>query len=204
MLPRIFEAFEQGGVTPRHRRGLGLGLAIGRSLAEAQGGRLTAASAGQGQGSAFTLELPTVARPAAAPSQGTGEPQPPPSRGLRILLVEDNRDSLRYLALVLRARGHEVTPVARLAQALEAADGGEFSLLISDIELPDGSGLELMRRLRGRGLPGVALSGYGTEEDVRASLDAGFAEHLTKPVDVARLEAAIRRAVSVCRDTVGV
>jgi signal transduction histidine kinase/ActR/RegA family two-component response regulator len=205
LLPRIFEAFEQGGSTPRHRRGLGLGLAIGRSLAEAQGGRLTATSAGQGQGSTFSLELPTVAQPAVAlPPEGPSEFQQGSSRRLRILLVEDNRDSLRYLALVLQTRGHEVTPVARLSQALEAVDVGKFDLVISDIELPDGSGLDLMRRVQGRGLPGIALSGYGAEEDVWASLGAGFAEHLTKPVDAARLEAAIRRAVSASQRGAGV
>jgi PAS domain S-box-containing protein len=190
-LSRIFEPFEQGEVSPRHRGGLGLGLAIGRSLAEAHDGRLTAASLGTGRGSTFLLELPTIARPAVVKPPADPAPPLPRSRGLRILLVEDNKDTLKYIALVLGARGHEVTVAERLSEALLAAADLPLDLVVSDIELPDGTGLELMRRLRGRGLPAIAMSGYGSEEDVRASLEAGFAEHLTKPVDLTRLIAAI-------------
>jgi DNA-binding response OmpR family regulator len=110
--------------------------------------------------------------------------------------VEDNKDTLRHIALVLEARGHAVTTAERLSDALAAAAGRDLDLVISDIELPDGTGLDLMRRLVGRGVPGVAMSGYGSEEDLRASREAGFSEHLTKPVDVAALEAAIRRVTS--------
>src|SRR6185437_10269385 len=109
-LPRIFEAFEQGQATARHRGGMGLGLAIGRSLAEAHGGTLTATSPGPGCGSTFVLELPTVPPPAVAgPAPAPAEPEPPRPQGLRVLLVEDNKDTLRYIAIVLGARGHEVT-----------------------------------------------------------------------------------------------
>jgi DNA-binding response OmpR family regulator len=135
-----------------------------------------------------------VATPSGAPAY-----PPPPPGGLRILLVEDNKDTLSYLTLVLGARGHEVTTAERLSAALRAADGRTFDVLISDIELPDGTGLDLMRALRGRGLPAIAMSGYGSEEDVRASLEAGFAEHLTKPVDLTRLLAAIQ-AVTAARN----
>jgi PAS domain S-box-containing protein len=199
-LTRIFEPFEQGEVPSPRRSGLGLGLTIGRSLAEAHGGRLTAASPGPGRGSTFLLELPTVARPAdAKPPPGAAPSPPPRSGGLRILLVEDNRDTRMYLALVLCGRGHEVTAAERLSEARQAAADRPFDLLISDIELPDGTGLELMRELRRRGLPGVAMSGYGSEEDVRASLGAGFAEHLTKPVDLTRLLAAVHRILAAAR-----
>jgi CheY-like chemotaxis protein len=189
-LTRIFEPFEQGEISPHHRSGLGLGLAIGRALAEAHGGRLTAASPGPALGSSFLLELPTVTRPDVVklPSS-TALPARP--RGLKILLVEDNKDTLKYIALVLGARGHAVTVAERLSEAVLAAADQSFDLLISDIELPDGTGLELMRHLRGRELPAIALSGYGSEEDVRASLEAGFAQHLTKPVDLTRLIAAV-------------
>jgi len=191
-LTRIFEPFEQGEVSPRHRSGLGLGLAIGRSLAEAHGGRLTAASMGPGRGSIFRLELPTITRlTVVTPPSGSATPPLARSGGLKILLVEDNKDTLKYIALVLGARGHAVTVAERLSEALLAAAGQPLDLLVSDIELPDGTGLELMRQLRGRGLPAIAMSGYGSEEDVRASLEAGFAEHLTKPVDVTRLIAAV-------------
>ena len=199
-LTRIFEPFEQGEVSAGHRSGLGLGLAIGRSLAEAHGGRLTAASPGPGRGSTFVLELPTITRPTVVkPPSGLETPPLPWSRELRILLVEDNKDTLKYLASVLGARGHVVTVAERLSEALQAASDHPLDLLISDIELPDGTGLELMRELRGRGLPAIAMSGYGAEDDVGASLEAGFAEHLIKPVEVRRLEEALLRVAQGSR-----
>jgi signal transduction histidine kinase/ActR/RegA family two-component response regulator len=201
-LDRIFEAFEQGEASSRRRSGLGLGLAIGRSLAEAHGGRLTAQSPGPGRGSTFVLELPTVARPevAARPPSGPADPPTPSTaRKLRVLLVEDNKDTLNYLTLVLASRGHELTTAQRLSEALAAAEGREFDLILSDIELPDGSGLELMRQLRWLGVPAIAFSGYGSEDDARASLEAGFTEHLTKPVSFSKLELAIHRVTATCR-----
>ncbi len=199
-LTRIFEPFEQVEVSSHHRSGLGLGLAIGRSLAEAHGGRLTAASPGPGRGSSFLLELPTITRPSALkPPTGSAPLPQGRSPGLRILVVEDNKDALKYIAMVLGARGHTVTLAERLSEALLAADEQALDLLISDVELPDGTGLELMQHLRGRGLPAIAMSGYGSEEDVRASLAAGFIEHLTKPIDLTRLIAAVRSATAADR-----
>jgi signal transduction histidine kinase/CheY-like chemotaxis protein len=199
-LTRIFEPFEQGEVSTRHTSGLGLGLAIGRSLAKAQGGELTAASLGPGRGSTFTLELPTITRPIVVePPSGSTTVVLPRSKSLKILLVEDNKETLKYIALVLGSRGHGVTAAERISDAILAATGQTFDLLVSDIELPDGSGLELMRRLRDRGLPAIAVSGYGSDEDIRASLDAGFTEHLTKPVDVTRLIAAVDRITAAER-----
>jgi signal transduction histidine kinase/ligand-binding sensor domain-containing protein/ActR/RegA family two-component response regulator len=188
LLDRIFDPFEQGGEEPRRRGGLGLGLAIGRAVAEAHRGRLTASSPGKGQGATFRLELMTASAP--APSQASAPrpdeptactPRPRPA-ALRILLVEDNADTLRYLGLSLRRRGYQVATAASLAAAREAATGGDFDLLISDIELTDGSGLELMRELQPRGIPGIAFSGYGSADDLRESRAAGFASHLVKPV----------------------
>jgi PAS domain S-box-containing protein len=197
-LTRIFEPFEQGDASPHHRGGLGLGLAIGRSLAEAHGGQLTAASLGAGQGSSFVLELPTIDRPSVQkPISGPPTAPPAPLRGLKILVVEDNKDTLRSIALVLGAWGHSVTVAEGISAALLAAADHSLDLLLSDIELPDGTGLDLMRHLRGRGLRAIAMSGYGSEEDVRASLEAGFAEHITKPVDVTRLIATIQRVTAV-------
>ncbi len=199
-LSRIFEAFEQAESPRSHRSGLGLGLAIGRSLAEAHGGNLTAVSPGPGRGSTFVLELPTVPRPVdVEPAPTPAEAGLPRLRRLRILLVEDNKDTLKYFAIVLGARGHEVTTAERLSDALRAATGRDLDLVISDIELPDGTGLDLIRQLGGRGVPGVAMSGYGSEEDVKASLEAGFSQHLIKPVDVSKLEAAIEMVTSVPR-----
>jgi PAS domain S-box-containing protein len=204
VLPRIFDPFEQGRDESRGRSGgLGLGLAISRSLAEALGGRLTASSPGRGLGSTFSLELPTVPAPAPAAKTGTA---PPASAldalcgpELHILLVEDNQDTLRFLATVLRQRGHEVVTADRLAAARAAVDETEapFDLLLSDIELPDGNGLDLMRELSAGGvMPGIAMSGFGAEDDLRLSQEAGFFDHLTKPIDLNRLDAAIRRATA--------
>jgi PAS domain S-box-containing protein len=193
---RIFEPFYQGETDVRHRsQGLGLGLAISRSIAEAHGGRLTLRSTDPGQGSTFRLELPTVPVAATTPPQPIAPPTtlPEPS-GLNVLLVEDNQDTLRYLTVVLQQRNHHVVPVDCVSAARTAAGETSFDLLISDIELPDGTGHELMNGLGGgRTLPGIAISGFGSEEDVRDSVRAGFAEHLTKPIDLNRLESAIRR-----------
>lgn len=203
VLPRIFEAFEQGeDALSRRSAGLGLGLAISRSLAEAHGGNLTAVSPGRGQGSTFTLELATiahtelVAQPAATPEESEQSPRPPPLRPLRILLVEDNKDTLKHLSLILSLRGHEVRTAERLAEAIDAYSAGVYDLVLSDIELPDGTGLELMHQLGERARHGIAMSGYGSEEDIRQSLAAGYDEHLTKPIDLRRLEDAIRRVIA--------
>ena len=204
VLRRIFDPFEQGDEDLRGRSGgLGLGLAISRSLAAALGGRLTASSPGRGQGSTFRLELVTVLAPvsAKAPRAG-GRPsvslaRTPDRRSLRILLVEDNRDTLRYLATVLRQRGHQVVTADRFSTALTAVKEAEtpFDLLLSDIELPDGDGLNLMREINAHGrMAGVAMSGFGSEEDLRQSREAGFFDHLTKPIDLNRLDEAIRGA----------
>ncbi|MFI5460343.1 MAG: PAS domain S-box protein [Isosphaerales bacterium] len=206
VLPRIFEAFERGHDDVRGRSGgLGLGLAIGRSIAEALGGRLTASSRGSGLGSTFRLELTTVSAPALPAGAGSGtapptSPSAPLRRSdLRILLVEDNKDTLRFLATVLRQRGHDVVTADRVATARAAVVEAKvpFDLLLSDIELPDGDGLFLMRELSASGnMLGIAVSGFGAEEDLRQSREAGFFDHLIKPVDLGRLEAAIRRAAS--------
>jgi PAS domain S-box-containing protein len=196
---RIFDPFYQGDGDLRQRAGgLGLGLAIGRSIAEAHGGRLSVESPGLERGSTFRLELGTVPADATTSSPPSRPPSNPPGRsGLNVLLVEDNQEILRYLTMILQQRSYRVVPVDRVSAALAAAGEARFDLLISDIELPDGTGLELMHGLGGgRTLPGIAISGYGSEEDLRHSARAGFAEHLTKPIDLNRLESAIRRVTS--------
>lgn len=143
--------------------------------------------------------------PPTAPGRGPGPSTPPPilgatpsSRTLRTLLVEDHPDTLRCLARLLGLGRHAVRTAADLASARRLAAAEEFDLIICDIELPDGTGLELMRELRGtRHVAGIALSGYGAEEDVRLSHEAGFAAHLTKPVEFPTLEAVIRSVTPV-------
>ncbi len=118
-------------------------------------------------------------------------------RSFSILLVEDNADTLTYLARMLALRGHRVRTAADMRTAFRAAADAEFDLLISDIELPDGTGLQLMRALRlDRAIPGIALSGFGSADDIEMSYSAGFAAHLIKPVEFRALEEVIHRLAS--------
>jgi nitrogen-specific signal transduction histidine kinase len=200
LIPRIFDVFDQDAFSPARRLGgLGLGLLISRSIVEQHGGRLAAASDGQNLGAKFTVELPSVIAPeTAARREGplatdTHIPYPP----LTILLVEDNADTLNYLRKILTLRGNNVHTASSLSLALQMASDLDFDVLVSDIELPDGTGLELMRTLRtSRTIAGIALSGFGSLEDIELSRSAGFAEHLTKPVDFRRLEKAIHEVAA--------
>jgi CheY-like chemotaxis protein len=196
LLPRIFEAFQQGESSlVQQFGGLGLGLAISRWVAEAHGGKLTAASAGKGQGATFVLELTATAATAAGAVASPGDPNHGDATpALRILLAEDNLDTLRVMARLLRLRGYEVSTAESLGSALKIAASQEFDLVVSDISLPDGSGLELMRRLKACGnVKGIALSGFGMEDDIQRSREAGFAAHLIKPVDARALNETILR-----------
>jgi PAS domain S-box-containing protein len=196
VLPRLFNAFEQGEVrAAQQQAGLGLGLAISKKLTEAHGGTIAAASDGRGRGATFAVELP-------APSVFVPETTPPRApRGLaraaeplNVLIVEDHEPTLRVMVRLLKHLGHSVTGVMTVAAATSAARQDGFDLIISDLGLPDGSGLDVMRQLRDRYTGrAIALTGYGMDADIAASREAGFAAHLTKPVDVQALESAIRR-----------
>jgi two-component system CheB/CheR fusion protein len=195
-MERIFDPFEQGEQSLQRRfGGLGLGLAISKSLAQAHGGSLVAQSEGRGYGSAFTLTLNTIP----PPQYRTAPPTPATEtgRGLRILLVDDHQDTCVALERLLVRRGHLVAATHNMRSAMEAAARNQFDLLISDIALPDGTGTELMACLRAiSGLRGIAISGFGTNGDIAKSLHAGFAEHLVKPVKLEKLEAAIDRVMA--------
>ena len=193
VLPKLFTAFEQGEIrAQRQFAGLGLGLAISRTLVEAHGGTIGAHSAGKGRGTVFSVMLPTC-RVGASPVLPEQQPAGA-GRALQVLLVEDHEPTLRIMTRVLNQMGHTVAGVTSLASATAAARHREFDLLVSDLGLPDGSGLELMRQLKERYAgKAIALTGYGMEDDVRNSLSAGFAAHLTKPIDLHRLEETIRQ-----------
>ncbi|MEY2512361.1 MAG: hypothetical protein QOE26_3124 [Verrucomicrobiota bacterium] len=110
----------------------------------------------------------------------------------RILVVDDHGDTLRSMQLLLRRLGYEVLAAENMTEALQIAEEQPFDILLSDIGLPDGSGLELLKRIRQtRDVPALALSGFGMDEDIERSRDAGFSDHLTKPVSIDRLQAAI-------------
>jgi CheY-like chemotaxis protein len=144
------------------------------------------------------VELPLEQDPKAPTGAATSSGAGVERRGLNILLVEDHSDTGRVLARLLRNSGHTVEYAESAAGAMDAFGRNHFDLVISDLGLPDESGLELMRKLRMRApkLVGICLSGYGMEEDLQACREAGFSEHLTKPVDMQRLNAAISRVIS--------
>jgi CheY-like chemotaxis protein len=205
----IFESFSQGEHAAKdgsHRfGGLGLGLAISRMLVEMHSGRIRATSSGRNHGSTFTVELPL--HHGAARREGTGPGWPltsaplvtpaktsSPARRVRLLLVEDHGPTRNTLAQLLSRRHYEVLAAASVAEARALGATSDFQIVISDIGLPDGDGYELMAELRALrpGLAGIAISGYGMEEDVVRSREAGFTQHLIKPVNIAALEAALQ------------
>ena len=195
-LGRIFKPFDQGesSITRRYG-GLGLGLPISKAMIEAHGGALRVRSPGKDQGSIFTVELDTVEAPvrvekALAPAIADGSMQH------RILLVDDHEDTCTGMRMILERRGYGVKTAHDVRSALEMAQSYPFELLISDLGLPDGTGFDLMkelRRIRGPGFHGVALSGFGMESDIERSMEAGFEVHLIKPVNLERLSEILRR-----------
>jgi PAS domain S-box-containing protein len=204
VLGDIFDAFQQGEqAITRRFGGLGLGLAISKAIVELHGGGLAATSAGRGQGAVFSVRLPvgdlgqlrTQERNFRAAELSV--PDLGKRAALRILLVEDHADTAEAMADLLREMGHQVTVAGSVAAGLAAAasHAGRIDLVLSDLGLPDGTGLDLMSELHGLyGVKGIALSGYGMEEDVRKSLEAGFDRHLTKPINLQALQTAIQDA----------
>jgi PAS domain S-box-containing protein len=201
-LKRVFNAFSQGDHAadggPHRFGGLGLGLAISRMLIELHSGSIHASSEGSGQGATFLIQLPlakitkengtkNLTITPSLPSPANTHAQP-----LRILLVEDHEPTRTALTHLLARRRYEVTSTASLAEARAVAGKQNFNILISDIGLPDGSGYDLMTEFREcYGLKGIALTGYGMEQDVARSRESGFVAHLTKPVKMESLDNAL-------------
>ncbi len=195
--PRIFDAFEQGGRTVTNKfGGLGLGLAISKRVIDLHHGSISVQSEGRDQGATFTIKLKAMETSLLAGPDYLLDFDAVAAGPAEILLVEDHEDTAQVMRRVLESAGYIVSHAGHLAAARQLAAERRFDLVISDVGLPDGTGLELMRDLQQRhGLRGIALSGFGTDEDVAASLEAGFAEHLTKPVDWDRLRDSITRLV---------
>ena len=197
-LAHVFTMFGQG-----HRAlkavsgGLGIGLALAKSLAELHGGRLTAASEGVGKGSVFTLRLACAAEDAPAPAAAPAPPGAKPSP-CRILVVDDNVDAALTLAELLALEGHETHVAHDGPSAVDAARRLSPDVAILDIGLPGFDGLEVARRLRAGpemgGLLLVALSGWVQPDDRARSREAGFDHHLAKPVRLKSLEAVLLEA----------
>ncbi|MFT3867225.1 MAG: ATP-binding protein [Nibricoccus sp.] len=197
-LERIFRPFEQVASVGKHRHGdggLGLGLAIANAIIEIHGGTIRAESSGIGKGSTFTVLLPAAEAPRTLPTNDRLHCAKPVGAPLRILLVEDHGDTARVVSKLLRISGYHVEHARTAAEARRLFQGAWFDLLISDLGLPDESGIELMRQLRALrpNLLGICVSGYGMEHDLSACREAGFSEHLTKPIEMERLRLAISR-----------
>lgn len=194
MLAKIFNAFEQGDKDiTRQFGGLGLGLAITKAMVEAHGGQIIVQSEGRDKGASFkvvvhALEGAQKKRPKQrVPTNGT-------LTNAKILLVEDNFDTSKVMKVLLERRGFVVEIANTVAESIEAAKATKFDLVISDIGLPDGSGLDIIKALNAiHPVRSIALSGLGMDDDIRKSLDAGFDMHLVKPVNFDQLLEAVTK-----------
>ena len=199
---RAFDRFTQAKrSSDRSQGGLGLDLALVRNLVALHGGTVSCASPGPGQGSTFTVTLPLAVPAVAAPLPAAGTFDADASARLTLLVVDDNVDAATMLALLLEGQGHQVFIEHESLRALELARSARPDACLLDIGLPDIDGNELARRLRAQPETAhsvlIAVSGYGQEHDRRASLAAGFAHHLVKPVafeELARVRATIESA----------
>ncbi len=196
-LPQIFELFGQAPPAESGsaaHAGLGIGLALVRDLVNAHGGRIEAASPGTDLGSTFTVWLPSAATstPAAEPTTSLSS-----MADQRVLLVDDEPDSLEAFAMLLQLQGAKVDTTTSASTALDMLSTGGYDLLLSDIGMANMSGIELIKQARqltlAKPLVGVAITGYGSESDVRDALEAGFDAHISKPVSLERLQATLQR-----------
>jgi signal transduction histidine kinase/CheY-like chemotaxis protein len=202
LLPHVFERFRQGdSSTTRSHGGLGLGLAIVRHLVEAHGGSVDVRSAGVGRGATFSFQLPVVAQPArgSAALRESREVLIDSARagrvleGARVLVVDDDRDTLDLLAVVLQTRGAEVRTATGAADALAVLDEFRPDAIVSDIGMPGADGFALLSRIRERSIvaPALALTAYAREEDRERALAGGFQAFVPKPIDPLQLVASV-------------
>jgi CheY-like chemotaxis protein len=206
LVQRAFDLFAQAERTSdRSSGGLGLGLALVKSLVELHGGVASCASAGPGKGSTFTVTLPRLQeQPGHADHVRDAEPLQAARRPLRVMVVDDNVDAALMLTMLLEAAGHEVTVEHDAYRALERARTDKPDVCLVDIGLPELDGNQLAKRLRS--LPEssnavlIAVTGYGQESDRKNALAAGFDHHLVKPVDTKR-QTAILNEIALARSS---
>jgi PAS domain S-box-containing protein len=199
ILPYIFDLFTQAERTPdRSQGGLGIGLALVKSLINLHGGTVQAKSAGLGQGSEFSLCLPRVSAPAPADDQAGPHDAGQDAGHLRVMVVDDNVDAAQMLAALLEVQGHAVSVEYDGKGALERARRERPDVLLLDIGLPDMDGYELARRLRAQpengGATLVALTGYGQNQDREEAHRAGFDHYLVKPADLDQVNEVLAQA----------
>jgi signal transduction histidine kinase/CHASE1-domain containing sensor protein/ActR/RegA family two-component response regulator len=209
-LPYVFDNFRQAdGSTTRSIGGLGLGLAIVRHIVELHGGTVSATSSGEGKGSTFTVELPVLAitkkQTFISPKIIINNEVPAEYQrildGLKIILVEDENDARELIATVLEEAGADVIPVANVAQALDTFQHNKPDILVSDIGMPQEDGYMLIRKVRalsseqGGKTPALALTAFAGEEGKNQAINAGFQEHIAKPVEATELVKRIANLV---------
>jgi PAS domain S-box-containing protein len=207
-LPYVFDRFRQAdSTTTRQHGGLGLGLAIARHLVEIHGGIIKAESAGEGKGSVFTIRLPLVdstvkdTKADEAKTQAATRAQQPHQllSGLRVLVVDDDADTLQLMTTALTSRQATVTAVSSAGEAIEAIMANRPDVLVSDIAMPDEDGYGLIRRIRSledssSGIPAVAITAYAKEEDRHRALSSGFQIYLAKPIELTELVSVVAKA----------
>ena len=197
MLPRVFEMFAQAARPGRRSQsGLGIGLSLARSLVMLHGGHIDAKSEGLGKGSSFIVRLPLAREPVAAKAEARSAAWPsPPGGGKRVLVVDDNVDAAEALAMMLKSMGHEVQVANDGRLGVAMARTGDPDVVLLDIGMPEMDGIEAIRRLRegssAKRMRVVAITGFGRQEDIRRSAEAGFDEHLVKPVTPELLRIAV-------------
>ncbi|HEX5421537.1 MAG TPA: ATP-binding protein, partial [Gammaproteobacteria bacterium] len=197
LLPHIFERFQQGNTAITRRfGGLGLGLAIAKHLVDLHGGSIRAESAGEGYGATFTIVLPSRVLPETIGTASAAEVDAHSAagaaellEGMRILVVEDEHDTLDFLKRFLESYGADVLTARSAVDALALVPDWHFDFLVSDIGLPDMDGYELLQRIRrldlnaSGGMPAIALTAYVRSEDRKAAFQAGYQAHIAKPVE---------------------